>query len=148
MADNGKGVIFTSRCSSPAVEGVAIQTGLLPGMVVEQAATGFNKYANDGSTDGLQCLIVDKNFLIGGSLVTDAYTQLDTVVARQLAKGETANVLVSAGNNITKRGMPITTDSADGYCKIATPATETVRFYTDEIINVTGSAALVRVVGA
>lgn len=148
MANNGKGVIFTSRCSSPAVEAVALQTGLLPGMAVEQAATGFNKYANDGSTDGLECLIVDKDFLKGGALVSDAYAQNDTVVARQLAKGETANVLVSASNNFTKRGMPMTTDAADGYWKIADPSTETVRVYSDEIINVTGSAGLVRVVGA
>ena len=58
----------------------------------------------------------------------------------------TANMLIAASQNLTKIGVPLTSNG-DGYLKIANPATEVVVAYSDEIVNVT-SAALARVRGA
>ena len=71
-------------------------------------------------------------------------------MAIKLRSGEFANVLVADGNNILASGVPLSLNGA-GLLKIAvTPATvgvtsEQVLCYSDEIINVSGADALVRV---
>ena len=59
-----------------------------------------------------------------------------------------ANVRVSDGQNITRRGLPLARNGAAaiGELKIAEAGDVTVAV-SDEIINVSGAAALVRVRG-
>lgn len=136
MAIRGKRLIFCDDCTLPAQEGKALQADILPGMAVVQAATGFNKGVS------LTPLVADYDMLQAGT-VDDAWPQNDNMIARQVESGKRANVLVADGNNITTVGTGLSAN-ADGTWSIDA-ATPTV--VSDEIINVAGADALVRVRG-
>lgn len=125
------------------VEGEAL-AAILPGTVVEQVATGLQANANAATVFGQELLVADKDQMLTKS-VDDAWTINENMVAIKLRSGEFANVLVADGNNITSRGTPLSLNGS-GLLKIAlTDGTEQVLCYSDEIINVSGANALVRV---
>lgn len=147
MANKGKRLIFCDEYAPKAQEGIALDAGILPGSLVDFAATGFNQNADAATVFGNQLLIAD--YAINGAGDVDtAWTQNDSMVARALPTDCRANVLVAAGNNILAVGTPLSSNG-DGTLKIAlTNGTEKIVAYSDEIINVAGAAALVRVRGA
>ncbi len=132
-----------------SVEGVNLTASLKPGTVVEQVASGLQANTNAATVFGQELLVADKDQQ-RSKLVTDVWTQNENMVAIKARSGEMLNVLVADGNNITARGIPLSLNGA-GLLKIATvPATvgatsEQVLCYSDEIINVSGADALVRV---
>lgn len=131
------------------VEGNATQTGILPGMAVERVANGFQRNATAATEHSHVPLIADKDQMRSRA-VTAAWTQNENMVAIQPRSGEFFHVLVADGNNITAIDTPISVNN-DGTFGIATvPGTvgatsEQVVAFSDEIINVTGANALVRV---
>jgi hypothetical protein len=154
MSTIGKRVIYAGPAdgaeSKPLhVEGVSLTASVLPGTIVEQVATGLQTNANAATVFGQELLVADKDKMRSRSVDT-AWTQNENIVAIKARSGEFLNVLVADGNNITAKGTPLSLDGS-GMLKIAvTPATvgatsEQVLCYADEIINVSGADALVRV---
>jgi len=131
------------------VEGVNLTASLLPGTVVEEVATGLQANASAATLFGQELLVADKD-VQRSKAITEAWTQNENMSAVKARSGEFLNVLVADGNNITARGVPLSLNGA-GLLKIAVvPATvgvtsEQVLCYSDEIINVSGADALVRV---
>lgn len=151
MAVRGKRLIFSDSCPAKTQEGIALENDILPGMLVELATvsnvTGFQKSDDAATVFGPQLVVADYNFIQAGT-VDDAWTQNETMIARQVRPDEYVNVLVAAGNNITIRGTGLSSNG-DGTFKIAlTNGTEQVKLIADEVINVTGTAQLVRARGA
>ncbi len=131
------------------VEGKSITASVLPGTIVEAVATGLQLNASAATLFGQELLVADKDQMRTLS-VDDAWTQDENMVAIKARSGEFLNVLVADGNNILATGTPLSLDGS-GVLKIAvTPATvgatsEQVLCYSDEIINVSGADALVRI---
>ena len=153
MATIGKRVIFVGPADDAnhkplLVEGKAIAS-TLPGLVMEEIATGLQINATAATVFGQELLVANKDWIKSKS-VDDAWTINENMEAVKLRSGEFANVIVVDGENITSRGVPLSLNGA-GKLKIAvTPATvgatsEQVLAYSDEIINVSGADALVRV---
>lgn len=153
MSIKGKRTIFVGPADDSNhkplnVEGVAI-AATLPGLIVEQIATGLQINAAAATVFGQELLVADKDQMRSKS-VDDAWTIAENMVAIKLRSGEFANVIVADGNDITAKGVPLSLNGA-GKLKIAvTPATvgvtsEQVLCYSDEIIDTTGADALVRV---
>lgn len=130
------------------VEGKAI-AATLPGLIVEQVATGLQINAAAATLFGQELLVADKDQQRSKS-VDDSWTINENMVAIAPRSGEFVNVIVVDGNDITSRGTPLSLNGA-GKLKIAvTPAvvgatSEQVLAYSDEIVNTTGADALVRV---
>ena len=154
MSTIGKRVIFKGpadygNCKPLNIEGKSITASVLPGTILENVAAGLQVNAADATVFGQELLVADKNQMQSKS-VDDVWTINENIVAIKLTSGQMANVLVAAGNNITASGVPLSLDG-NGVLKIAvTPAvvgatSEQVLCYSDEIINVSGSAALVAI---
>lgn len=153
MSTKGKRVIWVGPADGANdkplnAEGKAI-AATLPGLIVEHIATGLQINAAAATVFGQELLVADKDQMRSKS-VDDAWTINENMVAIQARSGELLNIIVADGNNLTARGMPLSLNGA-GKLKIAiTPATvgvtsEQVLCYSDEIVNVSGADALVRV---
>lgn len=125
------------------VEGKALDA-IAPGTLVERTTTGMST-SNDASTVfGTEVLVAKEQ----GSHISDtalqAYTIGDTAMAIAVRSGEFVLCKVAAGNNITRKGMALSS-AGDGSLKIAaTDGTDNVLFNSDQVVNVT-TAQLVRV---
>jgi len=131
------------------VEGKALAADILPGMAVESTATGLQKNATAATEFSHLLLVADKDQMRSKS-VDDLWTLNENMVAIQPRSGEFINVLVVDGNNITVNDTPMTVNGAGKFKIAVTPATvgvtsEQVLAFADEIINVSGADALVRV---
>ena len=130
-----------------------------PGLVVDaftagellvNTAAGYATASAAATVFGQECLIAQEISEGEGGTISTAYTVGDTVEPLIVRSGEFANVSVAAGNNITYKGTPLSSN-ANGTFKIAvTPGTvgatsEQVMFYADEIINTGAAVALVQV---
>ena len=130
-----------------------------PGLVVDaftagellvRTATGYATASAAATVFGAELLIAPEISESEGGLITTAYTVGDTVEPIVVRSGEFVNVAVAAGQNITSKGTPLSSNG-DGTLKIAvTPATvgatsEQVLAHSDEIINTGGAVALVTV---
>ena len=145
MATKGKRLIFSGEMFLPATEGKAA-TADLPGTAVSHTATTLTTNVSASTVFGAPKLFCDYDML-AAKTVGDAWTVGGNMIARELAQGDKANLLVASGNNITKRGVALTVNGA-GLLKIAaTDGTDYVYAYSDEIINA-ASNTLVRVKGA
>lgn len=128
------------------VEGVCLTATLLPGTVVEEVAGGLQANANAATVFGQELLVANKDSM-RQKAVSTAWVQNENMVAVKARSGEFLNVLVAPGQNITSRGVPLSLNGS-GILVIATPATDQIMCYSDEIINTTGGPAtgtLVRV---
>lgn len=124
------------------VEAIAA-AALTPGYLVFKNAGEFAVHATAGGGAGVRLYAVDLNTLQQGG-VTDTWAAGDTTVAFEPRPGERYNMVVAASQNITAVDTPLTS-AGDGTLRIATPATEDVLCYADEIINTGAAAALVNV---
>ncbi len=146
MATKGKRLIFCDEYVCKAQEGLALQADILPGMLVKQAATGFNKSAEAATVFGSQLIIADYDQLKAGT-VDDTWDINENMVSRQVPRDTKVNVIIAAGNNITARGVALSSNG-DGKFKIAaTDGTEETKCVSDEIFNAVADS-LVRVRGA
>ena len=146
MADKGKRLIFSGGMTLCATEGAAADGTILPGMSVTHTATTLAKNAEASTVFGSPHLFADYDML-RAKTVDDLYAAGANVIARELTQGDTANLLVAAGTNSTKRGIALASNG-DGTLKIAaTDGTDYILAYTDEILNSVG-VSLMRVKGA
>ena len=146
MADKGKRLIFSGGMTLCATEAPAADATIKPGMFVTHTATTLAKSAEAATVFGSPKLFADYDML-HGKTVDDLYASGANVIARALCPDSQANLLVAAGNNITKRGVALSSNG-DGTLKIAaTDGTEYILAYSDEILNAV-AVSLVRVKGA
>lgn len=131
------------------VEGLVVDD-FSAGELLKQTASGLATSDIAATVFGEECLIAQEiGAGIGGDIDTKA-TVGDTGFAIAVRSGEFVNVRVATGNNITTKGVALSS-AGDGQLKIAvTPATvgvtsEQVLFFSDEIINVAADQTLVRV---
>ena len=126
------------------VEGLAVDA-FTAGELLEQTASGLATSNNAATVFNSECLVASEIPESEGGSITTAYTIGDTAEAIAVRSGEFVNVVVAAAQNITSKGVALSSNG-DGKLKIAlTNGTEQVLFYSDEIVNTGGSAALVTV---
>lgn len=131
------------------VEGAAVDA-FLPGTLLKQTASGLATSDIAATDFSNECIVAREYGDHVEQGVDDAYTIGDVALGVVARSGEFLNVRVAAGQDITAKGTPLSSNG-DGTLKIATvPATvgatsEQVLFYADEIVNTGGSAALVQV---
>ena len=146
MAAKGKRLIFSDGVTLEATEANAATATILPGMSVIHTATKLTDNTNASTVFGYPHLFADYNIL-QGKTVDDLWAIDENLIARELKQGMKANLLIAAGNNITARGVGLTSDGA-GKLKIANTADlDYVLCYSDEIINAVADS-LARVKGA
>lgn len=146
MATKGKRLIFSGAMTLPATEAIALTATIKPGFSVTHTALGLTNNVSASTVFGYPNLFADYDILAAGNVDT-ALTINETMIARELCQGATANLVVATGNNITKRGVALTSNGAGKLKIAAVNGDDYILAYSDEIINVT-SDALVRVKGA
>lgn len=154
MATKGKRVIFRGPADhghagkALHTEGVAL-SAVRPGAIVEKSATGIDESDQVATTFGSTKTWADKDRQ-RSKTVDQNWIISENMVAIRARSGEFLNVLVAAGQDITKVDTPLSSNG-DGTLKIAvTPVTvgvtsEEILAYSDEIINTGGAVALVAV---
>lgn len=148
MSSKGKRLIWVGPADGSNqkplnVEGVATEAGILPGSIVQQVVGGLEVNDTAATVFAQALLVADKDQQRSKS-VDDAWTINENMVAVQPRSGEFFNGLVADGNNITSRGVALTRDGAGLFAIAATDGTEDIVAYADEIVNVSGADALVR----
>ncbi|MDB4306042.1 hypothetical protein N9980_00585 [bacterium] len=124
------------------VEGLAVDA-FTPGELIVRDASGLNTSTNASTVLGQECLIAREiGANIGGDVDTAA-TVGETAYAVKLRSGEFALVRSAATQNITAKGLALTSNG-DGTFKLAGAADDKI-VYSEEIINVTAAGTLVLV---
>lgn len=137
-----------TACHPLTVEGVST-AAVRPGAQVVKSATNLDEGAIAATVFGKPLLLAQEIGSHKGGIITTPWTVGDTVSAVQLRSGEFALALVSTGNNITAELTALSRSATAGELKIAaTDGTEDIVAYSRQIINVSGAAALVEIVGA
>lgn len=145
----GKNVIFSAAVGKvcPSQEEAKIKAGetVKPGYLVTKDSNG-EFIAHDTAGVGGDWFVADLDS-IGQGDATTALTVGDTVQSFIPVPGDFYNVVVAASQNITQKGLALTSNG-DGTVKLATTGTATpdvTLFLADEVINTGGTAQLVRV---
>lgn len=126
------------------VEGLAVDA-IAPGTLVKQTAAGLATSDKLATVFDSEALVAIEQGAHVGAEIDTPYTVGDTAMAAQARSGEFFLVSVAAGQNITSKGVGLSSNG-DGSLKIAaTDGTEQILFYSDEIVNTGGAAALVLV---
>ena len=126
------------------VEGLAVDA-FTPGELLEQTSAGLATSNNAATVFNSECLVASEISESEGGTISTAYTIGDTAEAIAVRSGEFVNVVVAASQNITSKGVALSSNGL-GRLKIAlTDGTEQVLFYSDEIVNTGGAVALVTV---
>lgn len=124
------------------VEGLAVDA-IAPGTLVKQTAAGLATSDKAATVFDSEALVAIEQGAHVGADITTPYTVGSTAMAAQARSGEFFLVSVAAGQNITSKGTALSSNG-DGSLKIAaTDGTEQILFYSDEIVNTGGAAALV-----
>jgi len=152
MSVIGKRVIYVGPAdgsvnSAPlTVEGIADEAAILPGSVIDYAATsdGFELMDDAATVFGKPLLVANKDEMSSLSVDT-AWTQNETMVGLKPRSGELFNVLVITAQALV-RGTALTRSVATPGALIiaATDGTEEVLCYADEVVT-TAATQLVRV---
>jgi len=131
------------------VEGLLTVSTAKPGTILEAVPGGLRVSQKNSTVFFRELIVADKDQQRAKS-VDDVWVQNETIVGIKARSGEFLNVLVAAGNDITEHGTPLSVNGA-GILQISDiPVTvgatlDWAMCYSDEIINVTGTDALVRV---
>lgn len=145
MAAKGKRLIFSGGMTLPATEAIAADGTIKPGMSVVHTATTLARSTLASTVFGYPHLFADVDML-HAKTVDDLWPTGETLIARELTQGMTANLIVTAVNS-TARGIALTSNG-DGTLKVADVADlDYILAYTDEILNIAG-VGLMRVKGA
>ncbi len=147
MSVIGKRVIYAGPadgqdCKPLKIEGAAL-AAIAAGSLVASATNGIELDGSAATAFGSSIVVADKDQLRTRS-VDDAWTSGENMVAIRGRSGEFLNVIVAAGNNITKKGVALTRNGSGKLQIAATDGSEQILAYSDEVVNVT-SDALVRV---
>lgn len=141
-----KNLVFVgdARDNYPVVaEALAAQADIKAGLLLTKDSAGkFIKHNVAGESGMAYIANLDA---VGQANMTDTYASGDVVFAFEPKAGQLFNVVVAAGNNITAKDTPLTSNG-DGTLKIAaTNGTEEVIAYADEVADFTAAAGLCRV---
>lgn len=154
MSSKGKRVIYVGPADGSNhkplyVEGRLDVSTALPGTIMEGVPGGIRVSQKPSTSFFREMLVADKDTSRSKS-VDDVWPIGETLVAIQGRSGDFFHALVEDGTNITERGAPLALNGS-GILKLANiPATvgatsDWVIAYSDEIINISGADALVRV---
>lgn len=131
------------------VEGVATEASILPGSVLDFAASaaGLELMDDLATVFGKPLMVADKDQMRSLS-VDDAWTINENMVGIRPRSGEFLNVLVVTGQAL-QQGTPLTRSSATPGALViaATDGTVEVLAYADEVVTTTATQ-LVRVYAA
>ena len=151
MSVIGKRVIYVgpadgSNCNPLTVEGIADEAAILPGSVIDYAATsdGFELMDDAATVFGKPLLVANKQEMTSEDIET-AWTLNETMVGIQPRSGERLNVLTITAQALV-RGTALTRSAATPGALViaATDGTEEVLCYADEVVT-TAATQLVRV---
>ena len=129
-------------------EAIALDA-MLPGTLVEVVATGLQTSTQVATTAGARPIFANRDVMRQKNM-DQPWVINESMQAVEFRSGEFGCVRVAAGQNITKRRTPLSSNG-DGTLKIAvTPVTvgvtsEEILCYSDEIINTGGAVALVNI---
>lgn len=126
-------------------EGIATEASMLPGAVLDYAASsaGFELMDDAATVFGKPLMVADRDTARSKS-VDDAWTINENMVAIKPRSGDVLNVLCVTGQALV-RGTALTRSAATpGALVIATPATDQVLCFADEVTT-TSATQLVRV---
>lgn len=143
-----RGNVAGADCQPLLIEGICLDA-MLPGTLVSVAATGVGTSAQVATTAGALPIFANRDVMRQKNMDA-AWVANDSMQAVEFRSGEFGCVRVAAGQDITKRRTPLSSNG-DGTLKIAvTPVTvgvtsEEIICYSDEIINTGGAVALVNV---
>ena len=126
------------------VEGLAVDA-FTPGELLEQTSAGLATSNNAATVFNSECLVASEISEAEGGDITTAVTIGDTAEAIAVRSGEFVNVMVAASQNITTKGTGLASNGSGLLAIAATDGTEQILFYSDEIVNTGGAAALVQV---
>ena len=135
-----KNVIFRgdATINRPVVEEAIGAVVLTPGNLMSKDASGeFIKHATANGGGEEQLYIADGDFLLQ-KLVTANWAAGDSVRGFEPRPGERYHMLVATGQTIDVLDKPLTS-TGTGLLDIATPATDDVLCYADEIITTTAT---------
>lgn len=151
MSVIGKRVIYVgpadgSNSNPLTVEGIADEAAILPGSVIDYAATsdGFELMDDAATVFGKPLLVANKQEMTSEDIET-AWTLNETMVGIQPRSGERLNVLTITAQALV-RGTALTRSAATPGALViaATDGTEEVLCYADEVVT-TAATQLVRV---
>jgi len=151
MSAIGKRVIYVGPADDANhkplhIEGIATEAGILPGAVIDYAASGAGlELMDDAATVfGKPLRVADKDQMRTKS-VDDAWTVDENMVGIDLRSGEFANVLVASSQALTT-GLALTRNAtipgtlviaaADGTEEILCQSDETVTTTTTQLVRV------------
>lgn len=117
------------------IEGLVVDD-FSPGELLVQTASGLATSAKASTVFDQEAIIAMEQGAHVGADITTKWVVGETGKAINARSGEFVNVFVNSGNNITTKGMAMSSNG-DGTLKIAvTDGTEQILFYSDEIVNV------------
>ena len=125
------------------VEGLAVDA-FTPGELLEQTSAGLATSNNAATVFNSECLVASEISEAEGGDITTAVTIGDTAEAIAVRSGEFVNVMVAASQNITSKGTALASNGSGLLSIAATDGTAQILFYSDEIVNTGGAAALVQ----
>jgi hypothetical protein len=126
------------------VEGLAVDA-FTPGTLLKQTAAGLATSNLTDASTAQECLVACEIPESEGGDITTAYTVGDTAEAVAVRSGEFVNAIVAASQNITSKGTALASNGAGALKIAAVDGTDVVLFFSDEIVNTGGAAALVTV---
>ena len=126
------------------VEGLAVDA-FTPGELLERTSAGLATSNNAATLFGSEYIVAKEISESEGGDISTAYTIGDTAQGVKARSGELLNVMVAISQNINTSGKALSSNG-DGTLKIAVlDGTEEILFYSEEIVNTSGGAALVTV---
>jgi len=129
------------------VEGLVVDD-FSPGELVEQTVAGLATTDNTATVNNTETLVAVEQGSNVGATITTKWPVGETGRALVATSGQFINVMVAVGENITIKGTAMSSNGDGTLKKAVIPATvgvtsEQILFYSNEIINVTGSPTLV-----
>jgi len=143
-----RGNVADANCQPLLIEGLAIDA-MLPGTLLDVKALGLETSAQVATTPGARPVFANRDMMRQKNMDA-AWVITESMQAVEFRSGESGTVRVAAGQDITTRRVPLSSNG-DGTLKIAvTPVTvgvtsEEIICYSDEIIDTDGAVALVNV---
>lgn len=137
-----QGPADAANCHPLTVEGIST-AAVRPGSLCVKSGANLDESALAATVFSQDALVALERGAHYGADITTVWPTGDTVVSAKVRSGEFVLVLVAATNNITSEEVAMSSNG-DGTLKIAaTDGTEKILFRSREIVNVTGSPALV-----
>lgn len=138
--------IFAGPAGSYPSKAAPLAAGAVIGMgyLVERQtdATKYNLSAALATVQEQEFLVTADEGETSGLGVTGTYAAGETIEPLQPTSGQLFHLRFAAGNNVTAKGLPVTTAAAGGRFALAAAGNK-VFAHTEQVINVTANDTLV-----